>query len=177
MSRVAKSPVTIPSGVEVKLDASNISVKGKKGTLVMPLHKSVEIKQEDGSLVFSAREGAKDGWAMAGTTRSLTNNMVVGVSEGFQRKLILQGVGYRAKANGKSVNLVLGFSHPIDYDLREGVTVDTQTQTEIVLSGTGKQTLGKVAAEIHAFRPPEPWKGKGVIYAEEKLRRKEEKKN
>ena len=129
MSRVAKSPVTIPSGVEVKLDASNISVKGKKGTLVMPLHKSVEIKQEDGSLVFSAREGAKDGWAMAGTTRSLTNNMVVGVSEGFQRKLILQGVCYRAKANGKSVNLVLGFSHPIDYDLPEGVTVDTPTQT------------------------------------------------
>ncbi|CAA0116612.1 50S ribosomal protein L6 [Zhongshania aliphaticivorans] len=176
MSRVAKSPVTIPSGVEVKLDASNISVKGKKGTLVMPLHKSVEIKQEDGSLVFSAREGAKDGWAMAGTTRSLTNNMVVGVSEGFQRKLILQGVGYRAKANGTSVNLVLGFSHPIDYDLPEGVTVDTPTQTEIVLSGTDKQILGKVAAEIRAFRPPEPYKGKGVRYAEENVRRKEAKK-
>ena len=176
MSRVAKSPVTIPSGVEVKLDASNISIKGKKGTLVMPLHKSVEIKQEDGSLVFSAREGAKDGWAMAGTTRSLTNNMVVGVSEGFQRKLILQGVGYRAKANGNSVNLVLGFSHPIDYALPEGVIVDTPTQTDIVLSGTDKQVLGKVAAEIRAFRPPEPYKGKGVRYAEENVRRKEAKK-
>ncbi|WP_269621408.1 50S ribosomal protein L6 [Zhongshania sp. BJYM1] len=176
MSRVAKSPVTIPSGVEVKLDASNISIKGKKGTLVMPLHKSVEIKQEDGSLIFSAREGAKDGWAMAGTTRSLTNNMVVGVSEGFQRKLILQGVGYRAKANGNSVNLVLGFSHPIDYSLPEGVTVDTPTQTEIVLSGSDKQILGKVAAEIRAFRPPEPYKGKGVRYAEENVRRKEAKK-
>jgi len=140
------------------------------------LHKSVEIKQEDGSLVFSAREGAKDGWAMAGTTRSLTNNMVVGVSEGFQRKLILQGVGYRAKANGNSVNLVLGFSHPIDYALPEGVTVDTPTQTEIVLSGTDKQVLGKVAAEIRAFRPPEPYKGKGVRYAEENVRRKEAKK-
>ena len=113
---------------------------------------------------------------MAGTTRSLTNNMVVGVSEGFQRKLILQGVGYRAKANGKSVNLVLGFSHPIDYDLPEGVTVDTPTQTEIVLSGTDKQILGKVAAEIRAFRPPEPYKGKGVRYAEENVRRKEAKK-
>ncbi|CAA0111949.1 50S ribosomal protein L6 [Zhongshania aliphaticivorans] len=176
MSRVAKSPVTIPSGVEVKLDASNISVKGKKGTLVMSLHKSVEIKQEDGSLVFSAREGAKEGWAMAGTTRSLTNNMVVGVSEGFQRKLILNGVGYRAKANGKSINLVLGFSHPIDYDLPEGVTVETPTQTEVVLSGTDKQVLGKVAAEIRAFRPPEPYKGKGVRYAEENVRRKEAKK-
>ena len=142
----------------------------------MPLHKSVEIKQEDGSLVFSAREGAKDGWAMAGTTRSLTNNMVVGVSEGFQRKLILQGVGYRAKANGNSVNLVLGFSHPIDYSLPEGVTVETPTQTEIVLSGTDKQILGKVAAEIRAFRPPEPYKGKGVRYADENVRRKEAKK-
>ncbi|MFT7405045.1 50S ribosomal protein L6 [Zhongshania sp.] len=176
MSRVAKSPVTIPSGVEVKLDTSNISVKGKNGTLVMPLHQSVEIKQEGELLIFSAREGAKDGWAMAGTTRSLTNNMVVGVSQGFQRKLVLNGVGYRAKSNGKSINLVLGFSHPIDYDLPEGVTVETPTQTEIVLNGTDKQILGKVAAEIRAFRPPEPYKGKGVRYAEENVRRKEAKK-
>ncbi|NKI19179.1 50S ribosomal protein L6 [Spongiibacter sp. KMU-166] len=176
MSRVAKSPVTIPKGVEVKLDADSIAVKGKNGNMSMPLHASVEVKQEDGQLIFAAREGVKNGWAMAGTTRALTNNMVVGVSEGFQRKLILNGVGYRAKASGKSLNLVLGYSHPIDYVLPEGVSVETPTQTEIVLSGSDKQVLGKVAAEIRAFRPPEPYKGKGVRYADENIRRKEAKK-
>ncbi|AKH68611.1 ribosomal protein L6, bacterial type [Spongiibacter sp. IMCC21906] len=176
MSRVAKSPVTIPKGVEVKLDASSIAVKGKNGNLSMPLHGDVEIKEEDGQLVFAAREGAKNGWAMAGTSRALVNNMVVGVSEGFQRKLLLNGVGYRAKAAGKSINLVLGYSHPIDYALPEGVSVDTPTQTEIVLSGSDKQLLGKVASEIRALRPPEPYKGKGVRYADEQVRRKEAKK-
>ena len=176
MSRVAKSPVTIPKGVEVKLDAASIAVKGKNGNMSMSVHASVEVKQEEGQLVFAAREGAKDGWAMAGTTRALANNMVVGVSEGFQRKLILNGVGYRAKATGKSLNLVLGFSHPIDYDMPEGVTAETPTQTEIVLSGIDKQVLGKVASEIRAFRPPEPYKGKGVRYADENVRRKEAKK-
>jgi large subunit ribosomal protein L6 len=176
MSRVAKSPVTIPKGVEVKLDAETIAVKGKNGSLSMPLHASVEVKEEDGQLIFGAREGAKEGWAMAGTTRALTNNMVVGVSEGFQRKLILNGVGYRAKASGKTLNLVLGFSHPIDYILPEGVSAETPSQTEIVLSGNDKQLLGKAAAEIRAFRPPEPYKGKGVRYADEHVRRKEAKK-
>jgi len=176
MSRVAKSPVALPKGVEVTLGADSIAVKGKNGSMSMPLHGSVDVKQEDGQLVFAAREGAKDGWAMAGTTRALTNNMVIGVSEGFQRKLVLNGVGYRAKASGKSVNLVLGFSHPIDYDLPEGVTAETPSQTEIVLSGNDKQVLGKVAAEIRAFRPPEPYKGKGVRYEDEVVRRKEAKK-
>lgn len=176
MSRVAKSPVAIPKGVEVKLDAETIAVKGKNGSLSMPLHASVEVKQEEGQLTFAGREGCKDGWAMAGTTRSLTNNMVVGVSEGFERKLILNGVGYRAKASGKTLNLVLGFSHPIDYVLPEGVKADTPSQTEIVLTGSDKQLLGKAAAEIRAFRPPEPYKGKGVRYADEYVRRKEAKK-
>ncbi|MBD2859344.1 50S ribosomal protein L6 [Spongiibacter sp. KMU-158] len=176
MSRVAKSPVAIPKGVEVKLDAETIAVKGKNGNLSMPLHASVEVKEEDGQLTFAGREGCKEGWAMAGTTRALTNNMVIGVSEGFQRKLILNGVGYRAKAGGKTLNLVLGYSHPIDYELPEGISAETPTQTEIVLSGNDKQLLGKAAAEIRAFRPPEPYKGKGVRYADEFVRRKEAKK-
>lgn len=176
MSRVAKSPVTLPKGVEVKLDGGAIAVKGKNGNMSMPLHEAVEVKQEDGQLVFAAREGAKNGWAMAGTMRSLTNNMVIGVSEGFQRKLILNGVGYRAKASGNSLNLVVGLSHPIDYALPEGIKAETPSQTEIVLSGNDKQMLGKVAAEIRAFRPPEPYKGKGVRYEDEMIRRKEAKK-
>ncbi|MGJ8686253.1 MAG: 50S ribosomal protein L6 [Spongiibacteraceae bacterium] len=176
MSRIAKSPVSIPSGVEVKLDGSSIAIKGKGGNMSLPLHADVLVKQEGDVLQFEGREGAKNGWAMAGTMRSLTNNMVIGVTEGFQRKLILNGVGYRAKSSGNSINLVLGFSHPIDYALPEGVKVETPTQTEIVLSGSDKQLLGKVAAEIRAFRPPEPYKGKGVRYADEVVRRKEAKK-
>ena len=176
MSRVAKSPVALPKGVEVTLGADSIAVKGKNGNMSMPLHESVEVKQEDGQLVFAAREGAKNGWAMAGTTRALVNNMVVGVSEGFERKLELNGVGYRAKASGKSLNLTLGFSHPIDYPLPEGVSAETPSQTEVVLKAADKQLLGQVASEIRAFRPPEPYKGKGVRYADEYVRRKEAKK-
>ncbi len=175
MSRVAKDPVSIPKGVEVKLNGSDIAVKGSNGNLTMVINEAVEVKQEDDKLVFAPRD-EKTSWAMAGTTRALINNMVVGVSQGFERKLELNGVGYRAKASGKSVNLTLGFSHPIDYQLPEGVTADTPSQTEIVLKSADKQLLGQVASEIRAFRPPEPYKGKGVRYADEYVRRKEAKK-
>ncbi|MAY34949.1 MAG: 50S ribosomal protein L6 [Spongiibacteraceae bacterium] len=175
MSRVAKDPVSIPKGVEVKLNGSDISVKGSNGNLSMVINEAVVVKQEDDKLVFAPRD-EKTSWAMAGTTRALINNMVVGVSQGFERKLELNGVGYRAKASGKSVNLTLGFSHPIDYQLPEGVSADTPTQTEIVLKSADKHLLGQVASEIRAFRPPEPYKGKGVRYADEYVRRKEAKK-
>ena len=171
MSRVAKAPVAIPAGVEVKLAADSVSVKGKNGNLSMNLHADVEVSQNDGQLTFEPKPG-KD-WAMAGTTRALINNMVVGVTEGFERKLVLNGVGYRAKASGKTVNLTLGFSHPVDYTLPEGVTADTPSQTEVVLKSADKQLLGQAAAEIRAFRPPEPYKGQGVRYADEYVRRKE----
>lgn len=176
MSRVANSPVKLPSGVDVSLAADNITVKGSKGSLAMPISPSVEVKSENGELTFAARDGAKASRAMSGTTRALVNNMVAGVSQGFERKLQLQGVGYRAKAAGSTLNLSLGFSHPVDYTLPEGVKAATPTQTEIVLSGIDKQLLGQVAAEIRAFRPPEPYKGKGVRYADEYVRRKEAKK-
>ncbi len=176
MSRIANSPVELPSGVEVKLEAQEISVKGSKGTLAMAVNQSVEIKQDGNVLSFAAKDSNKKSVALAGTTRSLVNNMVFGVSQGFERKLILNGVGYRAKASGKTLNLVLGFSHDVNYDLPEGVTADTPTQTEIVLKCSDKQLLGQVASEIRAFRPPEPYKGKGVRYADETIRRKEAKK-
>ena len=142
----------------------------------MPLHASVEVSQEDGHLNFAPKGGDTKGWAMAGTTRALLNNMVQGVTTGFERKLILNGVGYRAKATGSVVNLTLGFSHPVDYQLPEGVSVETPSQTEVVLKSADKQLLGQAAAEIRAFRPPEPYKGKGVRYADEHVRRKEAKK-
>jgi len=176
MSRVANSPVEIPSGVEITLDAAQIAVKGSKGTLELSINPLVEIKQEDGALKFAGKDGARASKAMAGTFRSLVNNMVVGVVDGFQKRLLLNGVGYRANAQGKKLNLVLGFSHPIDYQLPEGVTAETPSQTEIVLTSIDKQQLGQAAAEIRAFRPPEPYKGKGVRYADEHVRRKEAKK-
>ncbi len=176
MSRVANNPVALPAGVEIKLNGQALVVKGSKGTLNLEIDSSVEMKQEESQLVFAARSSAKHSRAMSGTIRSLVNNMVTGVSEGFERKLELQGVGYRAKVNGNVVNLTLGFSHPIDYQLPEGVTAETPSQTEVVLKGVDKQLLGQVAAEIRAFRPPEPYKGKGVRYADEYVRRKEAKK-
>lgn len=176
MSRVAKAPVTLPAGVEVKLSDAQITVKGKQGSLDLNLHSSVVIKQEDNVLTFAPIDGAKKSDALAGTFRSLVNNMVNGVSQGFEKKLILQGVGYRAKASGQTLNLSLGFSHPIDYVLPEGVTAETPTQTEVVLKGVDKQKVGQVAAEIRGYRPPEPYKGKGVRYADENVRRKEAKK-
>jgi large subunit ribosomal protein L6 len=176
MSRIAKAPVALPSGVEVKISDAQITVKGKQGSLDLDLHSSVEVKQEDNVLVFGPRGGDKGAMAMAGTFRSLVNNMVTGVTQGFEKKLILQGVGYRAKASGKVLNLSLGFSHPVDYQLPDGVTAETPTQTEIVIKGLDKQQVGQVAAEIRAYRPPEPYKGKGVRYADEHVRRKEAKK-
>jgi|TARA_B110000977_G_C11056121_1_gene484135 large subunit ribosomal protein L6 len=176
MSRVAKNPVAIPAGVEVKIDGQEVTVKGSKDTLSWAVHKKVEVKQEENELVFSGRNNDKEAWALAGTTRALVNNMVVGVSTGFQKTLELNGVGYRAKAAGNVLSLTLGFSHPVEYELPEGVVADTPTQTQIVLKGASKQQIGQVAAEIRAFRPPEPYKGKGIRYSDEHVRRKEAKK-
>ncbi len=176
MSRIGSNPVEIPKGVEISLQGNEIAVKGSHGNLQMRLHGSVEVKQDDNVLTFGTRNNAKSAMAMTGTTRSLVNNMVLGVSQGFEKKLLLQGVGYRAAAKGKTLNLVLGFSHPIDYTLPEGVSAVTPTQTEIVLKCADKQLLGQAAAEIRSFRPPEPYKGKGVRYADEHVRRKEAKK-
>jgi large subunit ribosomal protein L6 len=176
MSRIAKSPVVVPAGVEVKIDGQSINVKGKNGHLSMDVHSSVSVSQEEDGLKFAALEGTKLSLALSGTTRSLVNNMVVGVTEGFKKTLQLQGVGYRAAAKGKVLNLSLGFSHPIDYELPEGISAETPNVTTIILSGADKQVVGQVAAEIRAFRPPEPYKGKGVRYADEYVRRKEAKK-
>jgi len=160
--------------VEIKLDGRDLSVKGSKGTMQMRIHETVEINQVDNTLTFAAVDGK--GTAMAGTTRSLVNNMVIGVSDGFERRLQLNGVGYRVAVQGNSLNLTLGFSHPVVYELPEGISAETPSQTEIVLKGTDKQALGQAAAEVRAFRPPEPYKGKGVRYADEFVRRKEAKK-
>lgn len=176
MSRVAKNPIKLPAGVEVKLADQQLSVKGAKGTLELVVHPSVEITQEDGELRFAARNGDQQNKAMAGTTRALVNNMVVGVSEGFERKLQLVGVGYKAQAKGQVLNLSLGYSHPIDYQLPQGITAETPSQTDILIRGIDKQVVGQVAAEIRDFRRPEPYKGKGVRYADEVVRRKEAKK-
>ena len=176
MSRVAKSPVQLPKGVDIKQSGQGLTIKGGKGTLELQIHNSVEVKIEDNVLSFAARDGAQSSKALAGTMRALVNNMVTGVSEGFTKKLVLNGVGYRAKATGKVLNLTLGFSHPIDYELPEGVSAETPSQTEIVLSCADKQLLGQAASEVRAFRPPEPYKGKGVRYADEYVRRKEAKK-
>ncbi len=176
MSRIANSPVEVPAGVEVKLEAQDINVKGSKGSMALAIHQNVEVKQEENALTFAAKDGSKKSVALAGTTRALVNNMVFGVSTGFERKLILNGVGYRTKVAGNTLNLVLGFSHDVNYELPEGVKAETPSQTEIVLKSADKQLLGQVAAEIRAFRPPEPYKGKGVRYADEHVRRKEAKK-
>ncbi len=176
MSRVANSPVTLPSGVELKLDGQSLNVKGGKGTLNMDIHDLVEVSQEENVVTFKARNGSQKARALAGTTRALVNNMVIGVSAGFERKLELVGVGYRAKASGNVLNLSVGYSNPIDFEVPAGVSVETPTQTEVVLKGIDKQLLGQVAAVIRAFRAPEPYKGKGIRYAGEQILRKEAKK-
>lgn len=176
MSRVANSPVQLPSGVDVVLSGQHLTVKGGNGTLELNIHNSVEVTKEESVLTFAARDGAKQSRALAGTTRALVGNMVTGVSQGFEKKLQLVGVGYRAKASGSSLNLTLGFSHPVDYQVPAGVSVETPSQTEVVLKSADKQLLGQVASEIRAFRSPEPYKGKGVRYADEQVRRKEAKK-
>jgi large subunit ribosomal protein L6 len=177
MSRIAKSPITLPKGVEVKIDGQHVAVKGGKGSLELNVHESVAISQDDGVLsVRPVAEDDKNGWAHAGTARSLVANMILGVSEGYERKLELIGVGYRAQAQGKVLNLTLGFSHPVAHELPEGITAETPSQTEVVIRGVDKQLVGQVAANIRAYRPPEPYKGKGVRYAGEQVRRKEAKK-
>jgi len=176
MSRVANNPVELPKGVEVSLVGSEISVKGAKGTLAMSVNSSVEIKQGDNILTFAAVSQDTFARAMSGTTRALVSNMVTGVSQGFEKKLDLVGVGYRAQVQGAKINLTLGFSHPVVYALPEGVTAETPSQTEILLKSADKQKLGQAAAEIRAFRPPEPYKGKGVRISGEYVRRKEAKK-
>ncbi len=175
MSRVAKSAVSIPSGVDVNIKDGVISVKGSKSTLEQQMHQDVVIKIEDGEVTFAPSESATN-WAMAGTFRSLVNNMVVGVTDGFEKKLQLVGVGYRANVQGKKVNLTLGFSHPVVHEVPEGITVEAPSQTELVIKGANKQVVGEVAAKIRAYRPPEPYKGKGVRYVDEHIVRKEAKK-
>lgn len=177
MSRVAKNPVVIPAGVEITLDGNKVTVKGAKSTQICVLNDKVDVKVEGGKVLFApVNEAVTGSWAQAGTARALVNNMVVGVTAGFQRKLELIGVGYRAKAAGNSLNLTLGFSHPIDFELPEGVTAETPTQTEIIVRGASKQAVGQIAAKIRAFRPPEPYKGKGIRYSDEHVLRKEAKK-
>ena len=174
MSRVAKNPITVPAGVDISINGSQMSVKGPKGKLELLLHSAISFDVNDGAyLVKSASD--KD-LAMAGTFRALVNNMVEGVTTGFSKKLQLVGVGYRAQAQGKTLNLALGFSHPIAYQAPEGITIETPSQTEIIVSGCDKQRVGQVSAEIRAYRPPEPYKGKGVRYSDERVIRKEAKK-
>jgi large subunit ribosomal protein L6 len=176
MSRVANYPIDIPQGVDVELSTSTLSVKGKQGMLQAALDEAVEVTREDNRLRFAAKSIDKHSQAMAGTLRALVRNMMTGVSQGFQKKLELQGVGYRAQAQGRRLDLQLGFSHPIQYPLPEGIKIETPTQTEVVVSGVDKQLVGQVASEIRSFRPPEPYKGKGVRYAGERVTRKEAKK-
>lgn len=176
MSRVAKAPVTLPAGTSVTLNGQQVEVKGKNGSLSLRLHDLVELKQEDGIVTVSPVADTKEAWMHTGTVRALLNNMVQGVTAGFERRLQLIGVGYRAQAAGNKVNLNLGFSHPIEYVLPEGVTAETPSQTEIVLKSNDKQKLGQAAAEIRGYRPPEPYKGKGVRYSDEVVLRKEAKK-
>ncbi|MCX7066046.1 MAG: 50S ribosomal protein L6 [Proteobacteria bacterium] len=176
MSRVANYPIDVPKGVEVTLGATSLSVKGAKGSLSTPVSDVVEIKREDDRLRFSATGVDQHSQAMAGTLCALVRNMMIGVSQGFAKKLELQGVGYRAQAQGNRLDLQLGFSHPVQYQLPAGIKVETPSQSEVVVSGVDKQLVGQVAAEIRGFRPPEPYKGKGVRYANEQVRRKEAKK-
>ena len=180
MSRVAKSPITIPDGVEVSQSGEILTVKGKLGEMNMNVHSSVTINNTDNVLTFlptqTSKDEEKNAWAQAGTVRANTFNLIKGVTEGWEKKLTLIGVGYRAQARGKVLSLTLGFSHPVNYDLPEGVSVETPSQTEVVVKGIDKQKVGQAAAEIRAFRPPEPYKGKGVRYINEQVVRKDAKK-
>jgi len=176
MSRVAKAPVQIPAGVTVTLSGQDIKVKGPKGELSRTIHSDVVVSQEENSIIINIAADVKGAWAQAGTTRALINNMVIGVNTGFEKKLILNGVGYRAKAAGKVLNLSLGFSHPVEHAIPEGVTCETPSQTEVVLKSADKHLVGQVAANIRSYREPEPYKGKGIRYDDEVVRRKEAKK-
>lgn len=176
MSRVAKAPVTVPSGVTVTQNGRQVEVKGSKGTLTFNLHALVELNQADGVLRLTPTQDSQDAWMQTGTARAVLNNLAIGVSAGFERKLQLVGVGYKAQAKGTVLSLALGFSHPIEFALPEGVTVETPTPTEVILKSIDKHLLGQTAANIRAYRPPEPYKGKGVRYSDEVVVRKEAKK-
>jgi large subunit ribosomal protein L6 len=176
MSRVAKNPVAVPGGVEVKLQPGKVNVKGPKGQLEQGLHPLVTVKQEGNLLKVERANDSTLARAISGTTRALVNNMVMGVSKGFEKKLSIIGVGYRAAVQGKKLNLTLGFSHPIAYDIPAGITIEAPDQTSLVVKGADRQLVGQVAAEIRGFRPPEPYKGKGVRYSEEHVAKKEAKK-
>ena len=176
MSRIAKQPVAVGKDVQVDIKPGTLTVKGPKGSLSLELNPEVEVTEADAELKVSARSGSRFAGAMAGTTRALISNMVTGVSSGFERKLELVGVGYRANAQGSTINLTLGFSHPIEYQVPEGITVETPSQTEILVKGIDRQRVGQVAAELRSFRPPEPYKGKGVRYSDERIVLKEAKK-
>ena len=176
MSRVAKNPINVPDNVELNIVEDLVKVKGSKGELEFNIPSSVSIENNENVLTVKYNKDDQQSVALAGTTRSIVNNMVIGVSVGFEKKLELIGVGYRAKASGKLLELTLGFSHPIKYQLPEEVEVETPSQTEVVLKSHNKQILGQAASEIRAFRPPEPYKGKGVRYSDEQVKRKEAKK-
>jgi large subunit ribosomal protein L6 len=176
MSRVANQPVKVPTGVNVEVAKQAVSVKGPKGTLKREVHNQVKVSVANGEVKFEALDGSNYARMQAGTARALVNNMVQGVSKGFEVKLTLVGVGFRAKVTGSNINLTLGFSHPVDYKLPQGVTAETPSQTEIIIKGADKQLVGQVAADVRAFRSPEPYKGKGVRYADEVIVLKEAKK-
>jgi large subunit ribosomal protein L6 len=176
MSRVAKKPIPLPAGVQVNIDGRHLEVTGPKGALTLDVHEDVAVSVDDGALNVSAATAAPRAWAQAGTARALLNNMVTGVARGYERKLEIVGVGYRAQAKGATLNLTLGYSHPIEFAVPSGITVETPSQTEILVKGIDKQQVGQVAANIRAYRRPEPYKGKGVKYAGEQLLRKEAKK-
>ena len=176
MSRVASNPIPLPDGVEVKVEGKRVTASGKMGELSYTVHELVRLVDEEGCITFMPEDESKEAKALSGTMRALLYNMVVGVSEGFQKKLELQGVGYRAQASGKKLTLQLGFSHPVEYEVPDGINLEAPSQTEIVISGRDKQQVGQVCAEIRSFRPPEPYKGKGVRYSGERVRRKEAKK-
>ena len=176
MSRVGKMPIAVPQGVDVQIKDDQISVKGSLGTLVRPINALVVVKSEGGKLMFTPANDSVEADAMSGTMRALVANMVSGVSKGFEKKLTLVGVGFRAQAQGQKLNLQIGFSHPVAKDMPAGIVVQTPTQTEIVIKGSDRQVVGQIAAEVRAIRPPEPYKGKGIRYADEKITLKETKK-
>jgi large subunit ribosomal protein L6 len=176
MSRVAKQPIDVPKGVEVTINGQSVIAKGPKGQESITLHADVSVQLEDGVLGVKTHRADQKSIAMTGTMRSLLNNLVVGVSEGFEKKLELRGVGYRAQAQGSNLNLTLGFSHPVVHQIPTGITVETPSQTEVIVRGTSKQVVGQVAADIRGYRPPEPYKGKGVRYVGEYVAMKEAKK-
>jgi large subunit ribosomal protein L6 len=176
MSRVGKQPVTVPAGVDVSIKDSQISIKGAGGTLQLTLNTLVTVVSDAGKLSFKPANDSREADAMSGTMRQLVNNMVVGVTKGFEKKLSLVGVGYKAQATGTKLNLAVGYSHPVNFDMPAGITVATPTPTEILIKGADRQRVGQIAAEVRAVRPPEPYKGKGIRYADEKITIKETKK-